>query len=574
MNILYGLYRADEGEILSTASRSASPRPRDAIAAGIGMVHQHFMLVPGVHRRRERRPRRRADRRVRPARPSGRPASRCVEISAQLRPRRRSGRDHRGPAGRHPAAGRDHQGAVPRRRACLIFDEPTAVLTPQEIEEFFDIVRSLRADGKAHRLHHPQAQGGARDRRPHQRAAPRARWSARSTPAAATEAELAEMMVGRAVDLVVQKDAGPSRATVVLAGRGPAWSPSSTARRVVDGVSFEVRAGEIVGIAGVQGNGQTELVEALTGCAAVAGRPISSTAQDITGAAAASATAPGSAHVPEDRQRIGLVGDFAVAENMRPRQLLRPARSSRGVTCDWPAVRAARRRSWSSEFDVRTPSTIDTPTHALGRQPAEGDRGPRVPRDLKLLIAAQPTRGLDVGSIEYIHERIVAARDEGVGGADRLDRARRGDGARRPHPGDVPRADRRRARPRTTTPGEIGLYMAGRATRSRRWPRDGGHVRLTGDGERRRRRRHGGDGDRGDADGAGAPAGLGAPARAAARRVGRPGRSCRCSCSRAGRRHRPADRRGRSSPSSDLDNLRRLGDRPLDAIGDDAVQHR
>ena len=407
MNILYGLYHADEGEILIDGEPTRFESPGDAIAAGLGMVHQHFMLVPvftvtenvmlgiesvgrfGILDR-------------------GTAAARVEEISRLYGlkvPAEATVEEL--PVGVQQRV--EIVKALYRQAEVLILDEPTAVLTPQETEELFQVMRSLKEANRSiifitHKLKEVLA---VADRITVMR---RGSVVGTADPKAATDEELASMMVGRDVRLTVEKDhARPGEPILevtdlrVLDDRGHV---------AVDDVSLEVRAGEIVCIAGVQGNGQTELVEALTGLRPLAGGSIRLLGQDISKADADHVLEAGVGHVPEDRQRDGLVIDFAIADNMVLDSYDEPP-FARWIVRDKDAIlEAAQQRV--QDFDVRTPSVLLPASTLSGGNQQKVIVAREFSRPIKVLIASQPTRGLDVGSIEYIHRRIIEKRDEGA----------------------------------------------------------------------------------------------------------------------------------------------------------------
>jgi simple sugar transport system ATP-binding protein len=278
------------------------------------------------------------------------------------------------------------------------------------VTEFFGIVRSLREAGKAlvfitHKLHEVievadrinVLRGG--------------KVVGERDPKTATEAELAELMVGRSVHFQIDK--GPSRPGRVLLDARDIAVVDERDEIAVDGVSLTVREGEIVGIAGVQGNGQTELVEALTGLRPPARGAISFLGQEITRASPRERHRLGIAHIPEDRWRSGLVGEFDIAENMVLDSYYDEPYSS-GVTMHWGAVHKVCVRN-VVDFDVRTPSMYALANHLSGGNQQKLIVARELSREVRLVIASQPTRGIDVGSIEYIHKRIIEARDKGVG---------------------------------------------------------------------------------------------------------------------------------------------------------------
>jgi general nucleoside transport system ATP-binding protein len=298
--------------------------------------------------------------------------------------------------------------ALVRQAKVLILDEPTAVLTPAETEDLFRIIRQLKAGGTSivfisHKLKEVQTiadtitvlrRGAVVGER----------------PPSATEDELAALMVGRNVQLRVSKQqAKPGEVVLDVSGLTVA---DETGRVWVNGMSFTVRAGEILGVAGVQGNGQTELCEALMGLRPTVAGQISLNGQDLTHATPAQRLRAGIAYVPEDRQEDGLIGDFSVADNMVLDAYNQPPFAS-GIRLNLDAI-ASNAAERVREFDVRTPS----PQAAVGTLSGGNQQKVILARELarehKVLIASQPTRGLDVGSIEFVHRRIVEQRDHGV----------------------------------------------------------------------------------------------------------------------------------------------------------------
>jgi general nucleoside transport system ATP-binding protein len=406
MNVLYGLYHADEGEILIDGVPQTFTSPSDAIDAGIGMVHQHFMLVP-VFSVAEN-----VVLGVEPTRGFGRldlaAARRTV---SELSDRYGLGLDPEALIEDLPVGVQQRVEIVKvllRDAKIVVFDEPTAVLTPQEIEEFFNIVRSLRDGGRGivfitHKLKE------ALHLADHISVLRRGKSVGTAEPATATEGQLAELMVGRPVQLLVDKE--PATPGVDVLTVSDLVVLDSTGRAVVDNVSFSVRAGEIVGVAGVHGNGQTELVEALTGLRRPARGSIVLKGNDVTDASPRDLHDLGVAHVPEDRQRSGLVGDFDVTENLVLTDFHNAPFSGRGVM-NWDAA-TSHAEELVQQYDVRTPS-VDTAVGTLsGGNQQKVIVARELSRDVALTVASQPTRGVDVGSIEYIHARIVTERDRG-----------------------------------------------------------------------------------------------------------------------------------------------------------------
>ncbi len=406
MNILYGLYHPDEGRILVRGKEVKIDTPSQAIRLGIGMVHQHFMLIPvftvtenvmlgeetltrGIF----------LDRAA--------VAARIRDISAQY-----------GLQVDPDAYIKDLSvGAQQRveilkilyRRAdILILDEPTAVLTPQEVEELFKVIRSLVARGVSiifisHKLKEVMAIADRitvlRD----------GRVVGTTRPAETSPAALARMMVGREVILTVDKQ--PARPGEVVLDVNDLHVLDDRQQTRVSGISFQVRAGEILGIAGVQGNGQTELVEALTGLRPIARGRVTILGNDTTRATPRHVLQSGVAHIPEDRQRDGLVLTFPVADNLVLNMYYLPP-FARGIRIDERTVFASATQR-VQQFDIRTPSIHTLASSLSGGNQQKVIVAREFTRPIRLLIASQPTRGLDVGSIEYIHQRIVEMRDQG-----------------------------------------------------------------------------------------------------------------------------------------------------------------
>jgi ABC-type uncharacterized transport system ATPase subunit len=422
MNVLYGLMQPDEGEIVIDGKPVSFNSPKDAIAAGIGMVHQHFMLVPvftvaenvtlGIENED----------------PSqgglGGSSPRGIRARVGLLDRRRTRREvvdlsHRYGLDVDPDAlvedlpvGIQQRveivKALVRQANVLILDEPTAVLTPAETEELFRIIRQLRDGGTSiifisHKLREVQAIADTIT------VLRRGAVVGQREPSA-TEGDLAELMVGRNVQLRVSKGpAKPGAAVLQVADLTVRGEDGGTS---VDGLSFDVRAGEILGIAGVQGNGQTELCEALMGLRPAAAGTVALGGRDLTRATPRTRLRAGIAYVPEDRTEDGLVGSFSVAENLVLDMYDRKPFAS-GINLHLPEI-AKNAAARITEFDVRTGSAA-TPAGTLsGGNQQKVILARELGREHKVLIASQPTRGLDVGSIEFVHRRIVEQRDHGV----------------------------------------------------------------------------------------------------------------------------------------------------------------
>ncbi len=405
MNILYGLYRPDAGEVLLNGKPVAFASARDAINAGIGMVHQHFMLIPVMtvaenivlgH-----------EPRVGVLLDEDGAEKRVAELSTQF-----------GLAVSPDAlvseitVGQEQRveilKALYRGADILVLDEPTAVLTPQEARELFAIINSLKADGKSiifisHKLNEVLE---IADRITVLRRGKKIETVPRE---GATEASLARAMVGREVLLRVEKP--PAQPGDVLLSVDDLHVVDERGIEKVRGVSFDVRAGEIVGIAGVDGNGQTELIDAITGLRKITSGRVSVAGRNLADANAREMLDAGVGHIPEDRQRRGLVLEFSIAENIALHDYAREPDSKWGWL--FPARMIALARRLITEFDVRGGGPLTRAGGLSGGNQQKVVAAREIARDPKVLIAAQPTRGLDVGAIEYLHRRIVAERDEG-----------------------------------------------------------------------------------------------------------------------------------------------------------------
>jgi ABC-type uncharacterized transport system ATPase subunit len=408
MNVLYGLYRPDEGEILVNGQAVTFHSPKDAISHGIGMVHQHFMLIPVMtvaenvilaneptttavfldHGAAKERVRDLAltfgfaiD-----------PDARIQDISVGQQQRV------------------EILKALYRRADVLILDEPTAVLTPQEAGELFEILGTLVREGMSvifisHKLNEVLEIA-------HRISVLRRGKLVETVPRqGATEQGLARLMVGREVLLRVEK-APPSPGEPLLEVED-LRAADDRGLESVRGISLEVREGEIVGIAGVDGNGQSELVEVLSGLR----RPIAGTVRlagrDITGAGAREILDLGMGHVPEDRQRRGLVLDFTLAENLALHDYDKEPNSRFGWL--YPARIVRRARELLQRFDVRGGGPETKASALSGGNQQKVVLAREIGRDPSVLLAAQPTRGLDVGAIEFVHRQLVEARERGKG---------------------------------------------------------------------------------------------------------------------------------------------------------------
>ena len=407
MNVLYGLYKADEGQILLDGKPAEFAGPGDAMAAGIGMVHQHFMLIPvftvaeNVALGHE------------PTKRGG-----VLDLDA-ARALVRKISDRFGFDVDPDAIVEDLPVGVQQRveiikslardAKVLVLDEPTAVLTPQETDELMEIMRGLAKSGTSivfitHKLREVKA---VADKITVIR---QGKVVGEAKPSTET-AELASMMVGRDVGLTVDKKiAEPGKVVLNVSDLSVL---DDRDQRAVDRVSFEVRAGEILAIAGVQGNGQTELAEAILGL-----RPIHSNEGDISisgssvrGKTVRSILEKGVGYVPEDRKKNGLISEVSIAENlMLNGSFTKPYANGFGIAF---ATRARLAEERVKEFDVRTPSALTPAGKLSGGNQQKVVLARELSREVDLLIVSQPTRGVDVGSIEFIHERLVEERNAG-----------------------------------------------------------------------------------------------------------------------------------------------------------------
>jgi general nucleoside transport system ATP-binding protein len=408
MNVLYGLYRPDEGEILLNGKPVTFSSARDAIRSGIGMVHQHFMLIPVMTA---------AENIVLGDEPTeagllldyGEARKTVDEISRTfgffIEPDRLI---------QDMTVGQQQRveivKALYRRADILILDEPTAVLTPQEATELFGILNSLRADGLmsiifiSHKLNEVLE---IADRI----TVLRRGKNVGSVPReGATEPELARLMVGR--DVVLRVEKGEAKPTEPLLEVKDLRAPDDRGVPKVRGLSFQVRAGEIVGICGVDGNGQTELIDCITGLRHPESGTITVDGKQLRAhASPREALEAGMGHVPEDRHRRGLVLDFTLAENLVLHDFEKQPNARHGWLFPEGIVRRARKLL--KQFDVRGGGPQTRAAALSGGNQQKVVLAREIGRDPRVLLAAQPTRGLDVGAIEFVHRRLVEERDEG-----------------------------------------------------------------------------------------------------------------------------------------------------------------
>jgi simple sugar transport system ATP-binding protein len=407
MNILYGLYQPTEGSIHVRGKEIAVVSPSDAIRAGIGMVHQHFMLIPvftvtenimlgeeeskfGFLNRTS------AAKKIREISEKYGlevdPESYVQDLSVGVQQRVEIIK------------------LLYRHADILIFDEPTAVLTPQEADELFKIMRELANQGKSiifitHKLRE------VLDISDRITVIRRGKVVGSTKPQDADQSKLAEMMVGRPVDLVLEKET--SNPTDMVLSIKDLVVANQLNQVAVEDLSFDVFRGEVLGVAGVQGNGQTELVEAITGLCHVQSGSIQLMGTEISNVSPRIITELGSGHIPEDRQRDGLVLSFPVKDNLILNMYYQPP-FAKGIQMNWDeALKNA--GGLIEDFDIRTPSAETKAGSLSGGNQQKVIVARELSRPLNFLVASQPTRGLDVGSIEYIHKQILKRRDDGVG---------------------------------------------------------------------------------------------------------------------------------------------------------------
>ena len=455
MSVLFGLYQPEQGTIRKNGKEVQIRNPNDANALGIGMVHQHFKLVEcftvldniilgvepnklGFLQKAEARKKVMALSEKYGLRVD--PDALVSDISVGMQQRV------------------EILKMLYRDNEILIFDEPTAVLTPQEIDELMEIMRGFKKEGKSilfitHKLNEIMA---VADRCTVLR---KGKYVGVVDIANTTQEELSRMMVGRDVQLQVEK--APAKPGEVILDVQHVTVPSSTHKKnAVKDVSFQVRAGEIVCLAGIEGNGQTEFVYGLTGLEKVSGGKITFCGQDITHASIRQRSKDGMSHIPEDRHKHGLVLDYTLEKNMVLQRYWQPEFQNHGF------IRQDKVREYSDrlieQYDVRSGQGSLTIARSMsGGNQQKAIIAREIDRDPKLLVAVQPTRGLDVGAIEYIHRQIVAQRDAGkavllvsleldevMNLSDRILVMYEGE--------VVGEFD-----PKTTTVQELGLYMAG-----------------------------------------------------------------------------------------------------------------
>lgn len=405
MNVLYGLLQPDEGQILIDDRVQKFSGPGEAMAAGIGMVHQHFMLIPVFTV---------AENVVLGHEPTGKVGNLDLNAARKLV---REISDRFGfdidpdakiqdlPVGAQQRV--EIIKSLARDAKILVLDEPTAVLTPQETDELMEIMRGLSKEGTSiifitHKLREVQQVADRiiviRQGKVISEANPKT-----------SAGELASLMVGREVDLETVKRPVKLGAETLVVKDLTVLDDRN--QQMVNGISFSVHDGEVLAIAGVQGNGQTELAEAILGLRKIHSGSITVAGKDLTKSNVRQVLEAGVGYVPEDRKKDGLVGDFTIAENlMLDGSFGKPF--AKGVQINF-AKRDEIAAKLIEQFDIRTPSATTMAKQLSGGNQQKVVVAREMSRDLKVLIASQPTRGVDVGSIEFIHEQIVAARDAG-----------------------------------------------------------------------------------------------------------------------------------------------------------------
>jgi len=405
MNVLYGLLQPDEGQILIDDKPVKFAGPGDAMAAGIGMVHQHFMLIPVFTV---------AENVVLGHEPTGKignlDLNAARKIVKEISDRFGFDIDPDAKVQDLPVGAQQRVEIIKslaRNAKALVLDEPTAVLTPQETDELMEIMRGLAKSGTSiifitHKLREVQQ---VADRITVIR---QGKVVASPSPKASAS-ELASLMVGREVDLdVKRKPAKVGAETLVIKDLTVL---DDRQHQMVDGVTFSVHDGEVLAIAGVQGNGQTELAEAILGLRKIHSGSIEVAGKDLTKSSVRDVLEAGLGYIPEDRKKDGLVGEFSIAENlMLDGSFGKPF--ANGVQIDF-AKRDEIAQKLIKEFDIRTPSAETMAKQLSGGNQQKVVVARELGRELKVLVASQPTRGVDVGSIEFIHEQIIAARDAG-----------------------------------------------------------------------------------------------------------------------------------------------------------------
>ncbi|MDE0928931.1 MAG: ABC transporter ATP-binding protein [Acidimicrobiales bacterium] len=407
VNILFGLYHADQGEIYIAGEKVEMNSPHDAIDRHIGMVHQHFQLVPVLsvtenivlgHEPTKKRGILDLEKAYAEVEALGKRYGLEVDPRAIVEDL---------PIGTQQRV--EILRSLYRKADVLILDEPTAVLTPQETDHLLEVLRGLAAEGVAiifitHKLREVMAVAD------HVTVMRRGKVVGAIDPSETDQAGLAEMMVGRSVVLRIAKGEAKAGAPVLTIDSLSALD--DRAQTAVDGLCLTVHAGEIFGIAGVEGNGQRELVEAITGLRKTISGSIMLEDTELAGSSPREISEQGVAHVPEDREKHGLVGPHSVADNLVLNRYFKAPFARRGIR-QTGAINAEAQKL-VDQYDVRTAS-INSPVRTLsGGNKQKVIAARELSQNAKLLVAAQPTRGIDVGSIEFVHQQLVDQRDDGI----------------------------------------------------------------------------------------------------------------------------------------------------------------
>ena len=407
VNILFGLYKADSGIVKVDGETVDLGRPKDSIDRGIGMVHQHFQLVPVLTV---------AENIVLGNEPSNKASVIDIDNAKvkvkELAEKYQLDVDTEATVEDLPVGTQQRVEilrSLYREANILILDEPTAVLTPQETDHLLQVLKKLASQGVAiifitHKLREVLE---VADEVTVMR---NGQVVGSTTPDETDESGLAEMMVGRSVVLRVSKETASPEATVLKVKN--LCVQDDRGLLAVNGLSLEVRSGEIFGIAGVEGNGQRELVETITGLRTTDTGEILIGDTSITESSPRQISELGVAHIPEDREKHGLIGAHSVADNLILNRYYKPPFSNRGIRQQKAIANYA--KEMVEKFDIRTPS-IETPSSSLsGGNKQKAIAAREFSHNAKLLVASQPTRGIDVGSIEFVHQQLISQRDQGL----------------------------------------------------------------------------------------------------------------------------------------------------------------
>jgi len=404
MNVVYGLLKADNGQILIDGKAVSINSPADALKAGIGMVHQHFMLVPVFTV---------AENIILGHEESKRGVLTLAEAKRKIKKIADEFKFDIDPDAliEELPVGVQQRAEIIRAlmydAKVLILDEPTAVLTPQETDELLNMMRVLKSKGTSiifitHKLRE------VKEVADHIAVIRRGKVVGNTSPAASQE-ELASLMVGHEVDLIPNRTTANLGKTILSVKDLNIFD--STGRKIVNNLSLEIKSGEILAIAGVQGNGQSELTRALINLEDHVIGSVQLDSVEILGKSVNEALHAGIAYVPESRELDGLIGSFSIAENLiLDTHDLTPVAKRGQLDKNYIQENASR---LIKEFDVRAQSMLDTASSLSGGNKQKVVLARELSRDVKLVIASQPTRGLDVGSIEFVHERLLAERNSG-----------------------------------------------------------------------------------------------------------------------------------------------------------------